>query len=64
MKLNMFWSHPFPWVMTLIFSYIILHISYVLIRETPVKEKAVYSIEIHDGDSVVIYKNHYKNISY
>jgi hypothetical protein len=61
MKLNPYWSHPFPWVMILILLYIVLYLIYAIAVEKPRKEKAVYSIEIHDGDSVVIYKNHYRH---
>jgi hypothetical protein len=60
MKLNEYWRHPFPWIMLLIFLYIVLYLAYAITVEKPKKERAVYSIDIHDGDSVVIYKNHYK----
>ena len=47
--------------MILILLYIVLYLIYAIAVEKPRKEKAVYSIEIHDGDSVVIYKNHYRH---
>ena len=30
-------------------------------NQKPAKSYKLYSIEVHDGDSIVIYKNHYQH---
>jgi len=60
MKIN--WDHPVIWFFLGTF---LIAITVMCLPEKPKETKqkidAVYSIEIHDGDSVVIYKNHYRH---
>ena len=56
MKIN--WNNPVTY-----FAGGILFISIAVIASSKLfpneKKDIIYSIDIHDGDSVVIYKNHY-----